>query len=101
MLIVLRAIHAPHTPAAEALPDPVLALAPGYTPRFAVSSFIPRAALAATSRAAAPSVGAYIAATAPFAVKNVLADIGSSGMRAPGFFVRITSLARLPFLLLM
>jgi hypothetical protein len=42
------------------------------------------AALAATCHAAAPSVGAYIAANAPVAVYTRLVDVGDSGSRAPG-----------------
>jgi hypothetical protein len=49
------------------------------------SLVITLAALAAISRAAAPSesVGAYISAKPPVAVQNTLVEVGSNGLRAP------------------
>jgi hypothetical protein len=55
IIVLLHVVHVPHTPAAEALPELVISLAPGYAPH--TSAFSP-IALAASSRVAAPSVGA-------------------------------------------
>jgi hypothetical protein len=55
IIVLLHVIYALHTLAAKAPPELVLALVPGYTPHTSASSPI---ALAATSQAAAPSVGA-------------------------------------------
>jgi hypothetical protein len=84
MLVLLHAIHALHAHASKALPELSIALAYRCTPHIAVLSSIALAALAATCHAAAPSVGAYIAAKAPVTVHNMLVDVGYSGSRAPG-----------------
>jgi hypothetical protein len=77
MIVLLHAIHAPHTHAAKALPELVITLAYGYTPHIAPISSIALAAFAATSRAPAPSVGTHVAAKVPVALQNILETIGS------------------------
>jgi hypothetical protein len=89
MVVLFQALHALHKYATDALPELPLAPAIPTMRVLGLSSSVALAALAATSRAAAPSVGAYIAAEAPVAAQNMFANIGSSGSRAPGAFVRV------------